>query len=159
PLLFPVGYSSGLLSYDPNLAEGLPVRDALFVVKDGQADLAADPPAKLKGGDFEHLDDGQFAGWSLQDAPDRATYADTKAKHGGKQSLRIESLRHVDPKNGNGRVGQTVKVAPFRQYHLSVWIRTDSCERPDKIRTLVLGKDDRELSFVKWDIRRNQEWA
>src|SRR5688572_33066081 len=31
PAVFPVGYSNSLLWHDPNLAEGLPVRDALFV--------------------------------------------------------------------------------------------------------------------------------
>src|SRR5262245_1280430 len=33
PAVFPIGYSSGLLAQDPNLAEGLPVEDAPFVVK------------------------------------------------------------------------------------------------------------------------------
>src|SRR5262245_34023174 len=37
PAVFPVGYSNDLLSNDPNLAEGLPVRDALFVVSNGVA--------------------------------------------------------------------------------------------------------------------------
>src|SRR5207247_10387647 len=44
PALFHIGYSNSMLWHDPNLAEGLPVRDALFVVKDGEARLAADPP-------------------------------------------------------------------------------------------------------------------
>src|SRR5262245_5511928 len=33
PALFSIGYSNNLLWHDPNLAEGLPVRDSLFVVK------------------------------------------------------------------------------------------------------------------------------
>ena len=37
PALFSVGYSNDLLSNDPNLAEGLPVRDQPFVVAGGQA--------------------------------------------------------------------------------------------------------------------------
>src|SRR5438874_8471365 len=37
PAVFPIGYSSGLLFHDPNLAEGVPVKDAPFVVKGGQA--------------------------------------------------------------------------------------------------------------------------
>src|SRR5262249_34389040 len=33
PALFQIGHSENLLAQDPNLAEGLPVRDALFVVR------------------------------------------------------------------------------------------------------------------------------
>lgn len=36
PAVFPVGYSNDLLAQNPNLAEGLPVRDALFEVQSGQ---------------------------------------------------------------------------------------------------------------------------
>src|SRR5712671_4023918 len=39
PALFPIGYSNDLLWHDPNLAEALPVRDALFVVRGGEARL------------------------------------------------------------------------------------------------------------------------
>jgi hypothetical protein len=44
PTLFHIGYSNTMLWHDPNLAEGLPVKDALFEVKGGLADVVADPP-------------------------------------------------------------------------------------------------------------------
>src|SRR4029079_18228374 len=44
PCLFHIGYSNTMLWHDPNLVEGLPVKDALFVVKGGTADLVDDPP-------------------------------------------------------------------------------------------------------------------
>lgn len=47
PALFQIGHSENLLAQDPDLAEGLPVHDALFVVKDGTARLEADPPVAL----------------------------------------------------------------------------------------------------------------
>src|SRR5262249_26788478 len=52
PCVFPVGYSSGLLAHDPNLAEGLPVKDAPFVVRGREAVLVPDPAARLVNGDF-----------------------------------------------------------------------------------------------------------
>src|SRR5881394_3024721 len=55
PAVFPVGYSNDLLWHDPNLIEALPVRDALFVVKGGEARLQPDPAVVLKGGDFSDL--------------------------------------------------------------------------------------------------------
>src|SRR5262245_13374666 len=44
PALFSIGYSNDMLWHDPNLAEGLPVKNALFIVKRGEARLVADPP-------------------------------------------------------------------------------------------------------------------
>src|ERR1041385_4850006 len=49
PAVFPIGYSNDILWHDPNLIEALPVRDALFVVKNGEARLQADPAVGLKG--------------------------------------------------------------------------------------------------------------
>src|SRR5678816_1917666 len=49
PALFPVGYSNDLLWHDPNLIEALPVRDALFVVKGGEARLLSDPSVDFRG--------------------------------------------------------------------------------------------------------------
>src|ERR1044071_10472540 len=42
PALFSIGYSNDLLWHDPNLIEALPVRDALFVVKNSEARLQPD---------------------------------------------------------------------------------------------------------------------
>src|ERR1044071_4042232 len=42
PAVFPIGYSNDILWHDPNLIEALPVRDALFVVNNGEARLQAD---------------------------------------------------------------------------------------------------------------------
>ncbi len=49
PGVFPLGWSNDLLWNDPNLAEGLPVRDALFVVQRSEAHLTADPPVVVRG--------------------------------------------------------------------------------------------------------------
>src|SRR5207249_6599 len=42
PAVFDIGYSNNLLWHDPNLAEGLPVKNALFVVRNGEARLVPD---------------------------------------------------------------------------------------------------------------------
>jgi len=48
PALFQLGHSENYVAQDPNLAEGLPVRDALYVVRNGQARLEPDPPVSLR---------------------------------------------------------------------------------------------------------------
>ena len=38
PCVMPIGYSGSIIGADPNLAEGLPVKDALFVARTGWRD-------------------------------------------------------------------------------------------------------------------------
>jgi hypothetical protein len=70
PALFGVGYSNDLLSNDPNLAEGLPLKDALFVVKDSLAHHVPDPAVAL-----EDLGASFLADHMKMDNPHFATYA------------------------------------------------------------------------------------
>jgi hypothetical protein len=44
PSAFSAGYGGGILAHDRNLAEGLPVKDALYVVKGGEARIAPEVP-------------------------------------------------------------------------------------------------------------------
>jgi hypothetical protein len=158
PTVCNVGYSGGLLSHDPNLAEGLPVHNALFQVADRRADLVQDPSLRLTCGDFEQSQGHTFTGWELQDYPGQATFVDRETRHSGRQSLRMEEIGRVDPRDGHGRVMQEVAVSPFRQYHLSVWIRTDHFERPRAARVAVLTPDGQPLSFARWNIEQTQDW-
>src|SRR6185295_13144083 len=65
PAMFQVGHSENLLSQDPNLAEGLPVRDQLFVVRGGVARVEADPPVALRP-DWDHRDAAVSADWVVR---------------------------------------------------------------------------------------------
>lgn len=47
PACCPVGYSNDILALDPNLAEGLPVRQSLYQVENNQAVHAPDPNVAL----------------------------------------------------------------------------------------------------------------
>lgn len=48
----PIGYSEGILSRDPNLAAGLPVRRAPLMAKDGKL-IPVDDSARIVNGGFE----------------------------------------------------------------------------------------------------------
>ncbi|HIE52878.1 MAG TPA: hypothetical protein EYP85_14080 [Armatimonadetes bacterium] len=159
PCVFPIGYSNGLLAHDPNLAEGLPVRDALFVVKNGQADLVADPPVRLRNGDFEQVNGNTFVGWKWQDEPGKITFADRQVVHRGRLSLRVENIGRYDPKHGHGRIMQAVRVAPFRQYHVSVWVKTRDFERASGVRIAVLAPDGKSLNYTDLRVKPTQEWT
>jgi hypothetical protein len=136
PGVFPIGWSNDLLWHDPNLAEGLPVRDQLFVVQGGEARLAADPPVSLPGGDFSNLKK-----WSWHD--------DMVVSDG--HSATMSEL--------NGRVGrivQSVKVSPFRQYRITVRIKTNDFHGQPEIK--VIGHD-KELQYKELGVKSTQDWT
>jgi hypothetical protein len=95
PAEFSIGYSNDLLSNDPNLAEGVPVKNTLFVVHDGQARCEADPAVKLKKPSFK----------------DDVVVMDS-------------GVATVHDNTGNARFVYKLKVPEFRCYHVSVQIKT-----------------------------------
>ncbi len=138
PAVFPIGWSNDLLYHDPNLAEGLPVRDQLFVVHGGEARLAADPPVSLPGGDFT---EANFKKWTWKD--------DTVVHDQG-------SARITDPNGRNCRIVQTVKVSPFRQYRIRVRIKTQGFEGAPEVK--VIGRD-KTLDFNDLGVKPTQNWT
>jgi hypothetical protein len=136
PALFPIGWSNDILFHDPNLAEGLPVEDALFVVRDGEARLEPDPPVELPGGEFADL-----AAWSWKD--------EAVAADGG-------AARVADCAGQNARIVQTLRVSPFRQYHVSVRIKTEGFTGTPEIKALAGG---RSLNFDVLGVQPTQDWT
>ena len=161
PCVMPIGYSGGIIGRDPNLAEGVPVKDALFVVRDGIATLQPDPPVSLPGGDFEQVKDHHFSGWDLQDGVGRSSFEDHAVVHGGRTSVRMEDIGKVSPEHGHGRFSRAVKVKPFRQYHISAWIRTEDFEAPEGVQILVLAptEEERDVGSLRPDVKATQDWT
>ena len=83
------------LAIDKNLAEGLLVKDALFVARGNTASFVADSPAKLVNAGFEQFDGNRFTGFTTQDEPGKLTFVDTSVYHSGKASLRIENFGEI----------------------------------------------------------------
>lgn len=126
PALPVVARAHSILAYDVNLAEGYEVRDAMFEVRGGRADIVPDPRAVLRNGGFESHRGDKLDGWDFQDAPGAATRVDEREPHGGRTSLRLDttSARPL----GMCRIQQDVPVTPHRYYRVSVWLRTEGLE-------------------------------
>lgn len=135
PAVFPIGYSEAILWHDPNLAEALPVQDAKFVVRAGEARLVADPPVGLRGGDFADL-----AAWDWKDA-------DVVADAGAAR---------VTDSAGNARIVQKLRVARHRQYHVSVRVKTHDFRGTPEVKVLA---DGRSLQFAELGVQRTQDWT
>ncbi|HLB76339.1 MAG TPA: hypothetical protein VJO72_04840, partial [Candidatus Dormibacteraeota bacterium] len=79
-------------AHDRNYVEGVLSRDALFIARGGTAALQPDNPTRVVNGGFEDVTGNHFNGWSLQDDEGVTTFADHAVVHGGKTSLRMESI-------------------------------------------------------------------
>ena len=160
PAVMPIGYSGAILDRDPNLAEGLPVQNALFIVRDGVTTLHPDPPADLPGGDFEHVVGDRFAGWDWYDHPGESTIPDRAVAHSGRTSVRMERIGELDPVHGHCRFMRAVEVSPHRQYHISAWIKTEDFENPDSVRISVLAPTEKERVIATLEVSpdRTQDW-
>jgi hypothetical protein len=159
PCMFSIGYSGGILMHDPNLIEGMPVRDALFQVHGGKADIVADPTATLKNGGFEEANGDRVAGWDSQDDPGKVTFVDHQVAHGGGASLRIANV--ADMPENHGRIMQRLALQPFHCYRLSFWARSRALRGDGEAKVLVLpsGPNSRNLSYMSLGIKENQDWT
>jgi hypothetical protein len=158
PAVFPVGYSNGLLAHDPNLAEGLPVTDAPFVVRGGEAVLVPDAAARFTNGGLEQVQGDRFAGFALQDDPGRTTFADRAVVHGSKVSCRMQDFSR-GTSGGNCRLAQRVKVRPHACYRFSCWVKTRDLNPASEFRVMALGADGRQLSFFEGGVPATQDWS
>jgi hypothetical protein len=155
PSLFSVGYGGGALAHDRNLAEGLPVTDALFVVQGGKATLAPEEAVGLANGGFEEFSGNRFQGYRLQEQPGQISFADTQVRHGGRASIRLENFTANQP--GHGRVMQEVEVRPHRCYRLSVWVKTEGLEPANAFKVQVLA-GQRALAPRDFGLSATSDW-
>ena len=155
PTVFSVGYGGGILSHNPNLAEGLPVVDAPFVATGNEARFVLDATVQLTNGGFEEFNGNKFRSFSFHDEPGKISFADTNTVHGGRVSMRLENFGA--DQHGHGRVMQTVKVAPDRCYRVSVWVKTEGLRPTSAFRCIALA-GDRELAPRQFNLPATTEW-
>ena len=129
PMLYFVGWSESHLWHDPNLAEGLPVKDAEFVVRNNIAQLETEPIALDK--------------WNYHDA-------NMIPSEGNGFACK-------DPDRQNARFNKRIRVKPFRQYHVSVDIKTDAFRGTPEIKPLTLDTT-RALSHADLGVKPTQDW-
>jgi hypothetical protein len=155
PSLFSIGYGSAALAHDRNLAEGLPVEDAPFLVQGSEARLASTNMVSFNNGGFEDFAGNTFKGYDFHDQPGQISFADTEVKHSGRASVRLENFT-ANP-HGHGRVMQSIRVQPHRCYRITLWVKTEGLEPANALRTLVLA-GNRELAPREFHVPSNSDW-
>jgi hypothetical protein len=157
PAVCPVGYSNDILQNDPNQAEGIAVRDAPFIVR-GKEAVLSDRENLLPGGSFEQAGPKGFTGWDWMDGFGQVIVQDTAVKHSGAASARLGDFRKGEA-HGNCRLVKKLTLTPWRQYHLSVWIKTDAAAPAGDIRLVVLAPDGRSLNYAYLGVKPTQDWT
>ncbi len=143
-------------SRDRNYMEGLPVKEALFVVHDGVATHEPDNPTQVANGDFEEFTGNHFALWAFQDDEGVTSFVDTDIKHGGKASLRMESIGQNQYRHC--RIMQTIKLQPYRQYHIAVYVKTEGMVPADPEVKLLRKGAEGSISFQTFHTEQTQDW-
>jgi hypothetical protein len=159
PSIFSVGYGGSVLAHDHNLAEGLPVVDALFVVQDGEARHVPDATVRIVNGGFEEFEGNRMKGYKLQDQPDVVSFVDMEVKRGGEASIRFENFT-ANPR-GRGRIMQEIDVKPRRCYRMSIWVKTENLQPKGRFRILILGGEgdkERHLAPRTLDVPSTSDW-
>ena len=151
----PIGYSNELLNLDPNLAEGMSVIDAPFVVKNGR--LIPEQPVTpiLKNGGFEEHRNNNPIGWGFIDAPGTTSFIDSETKTEGNVSLRMQESDSNQPPNW--RAMQAINVEPFHYYHVSVMVKTEDFDSGET-KIAVLTADGRSLNWHMPPLEATQDW-
>jgi hypothetical protein len=165
---FGIKYGGAPLEIDKNLAEGLAVKNALFVAKGDTVSFVADSPEKLENGGFEEFDGNRFKGFTAQDEPGKLTFVDTSVSHSGKASLRIENFgerkavkpsHSVTPLDASGqrdqamdgvaKISQQIRVKPYRCYRVSAWVKTEDVEPAKLFSIKAYTPDGRDLALYE----------
>jgi hypothetical protein len=143
-------------SRDRNYMEGVPVENTLFVARDGVAKHVPDIPTTVKNAGFDETSGNKCLGWQWQDDEGVTTFVDREVKHGGQSSLRMENIGKNQHRHC--RIMQPIVLKPFRQYHVSVWVKTQDLAPADP-EIKVLSKDtSRQISFQTFRVERTQDW-
>jgi hypothetical protein len=157
PAFFSIGYGGGFLAHNHNLAEGLPVEDAPFLVKNGRGELDDGHAVSIVNGGFENFSGNNFKGFNFHDQPGEISFVDTQVKHAGKASLRMENF--TANQYGHGRIMQEVQLQPSRCYRLTLWVKAEDLQPANAFRMMALGDNDRELAPREFHLASTTDWT
>ncbi|MFC1537301.1 hypothetical protein ACFL4P_00575 [Gemmatimonadota bacterium] len=162
PRTMDIGYNGALLSHNRNLAVGIPVKDALFVAKKGEAVHVSELKEGFTNKSFEKYGKGGFPGWEFAGPYGEVVFADKDVVVDGKTSVRFENF--YDTEKDPGRLIKKVKVIPDRLYRLTLQVKTEGINESDpfgsgNFRVDVKGEGERQLTYYRPRVGQNTDWT
>ncbi|HJW87745.1 MAG TPA: hypothetical protein VJ440_14020, partial [Candidatus Brocadiaceae bacterium] len=156
PMVFSLNSDDSTVFHDKNLVEGLPVKDAPFIVWNGDAVLVPDQSVRFPNGGFEDYVGDQIKLYQLQDVAVQVIFADKSVHKEGKASLRFE--KQEQDAGTKGYVAQEVRVKPYRSYKVTFWVKTEGLNPPTSFLPQVHGKDSRILMELNPVLQTIGDW-
>ncbi len=141
------GYSNGMMFFNPNFATGLPVNFQKFVINADTAKLVPTVKSTLPNGDFENYNVNSFPGFLFIDGTGTQSFVDNSVFKTGKTSIRFENFD-----GSNERVCYRTKVSPYKQYHISAWVKTENASPAGDIRLTVLNNKKQTLNYANLNV-------
>lgn len=166
PSIFSTGYGGSLLAHNRNLAAGLPVEDALFVVKGDQAEFVADSPEGLKNGSFEQHDGTIVSNFDYESTAGGTISLDKEMVKEGKVALRFEMTadQTIDRSERRLTISQVFAVKPHRTYRVTAWVKSEGMDpsRPFgsgniRIKSYA-AEDDHQLDWININAPESGDW-
>ena len=152
PLGFSVGYGSGVLAHNKNLAAGLPVHGALYVAAEREAHFVPDSPTRLLNGGFEERSGNLPAGFTVHG---RTASIDTAVFHSGKSSVRFGNF---DGASGEVYLAQELRTTPYRCYRMRCWVKTEDVSPATRFHLWAIAPDGRHLAYLEHPLPANSNW-
>lgn len=156
PMVFSLNSDDSTVFIDKNLAEGLPVKEAPFIVWNGDAVLVPDQSVHFPNGGFEDYVGDQIKLYQLQDIAVQVVFADKVVYKEGKASVRFE--KHEQDAGTKGYVAQEVRVKPYRSYKITFWVKTEDLMPATSFLPQVHGKDSRILMELNPSLQPSSNW-
>lgn len=161
PGVIGLGWSSGILYNDPNLAEGLPAA-ATYYMESDTGRLIPNSQTVIANGDFENVSSNQFTGWngagSFYDGPNLSAFVDHSVFHGGSTSAKCTNFTQGNA-SGNCRFSKLVNCDSNKSYSLSAWIKTQDLQGGYAQLLALGGVSGQSLTFTSLSIPSTTDWT
>jgi hypothetical protein len=158
PGVIGLGWSSGILYNDPNLAEGLPAT-SIYIMESDTGRLIPDPRITIVNGGFEDVgSNGQFTGWGFYDGPNVSAFQDKTVFHSGSASAKCTNFTQGNP-SGNCRFSTLVNCDSNKYYSMSAWIKTQNLQGGFVQMLALGGAAGQGLTFTQLAINPTMDWT
>jgi hypothetical protein len=158
PGVIGLGWSSGILYNDPNLAEGLPAR-ATYAIESDTGRLIPDARVTIANGGFEDVgSNGQFSGWSFYDGPNVSSFQDKTIFHSGLASAKCTNFIQGNS-SGNCRFSTLVNCDTNKYYSMSAWVKTQDLQGGFVQMLALGGVSGQTLTFTQLAIDPTMDWT
>ena len=156
PQIFSAGYGGSVLGFDRNLAEGLPVVDAPFVVHDRAARPQQATGAAFVNGSLEQYDGDRVRGFQ-QEQPGTVSFVDITTAAEGKASLRFENFSAGGSRQA--RLMQEIAVKPHRLYRVSFAVKTEALAATGRFQVYVNSLSGRNVAPIYVRVPATTGWT